>query len=1164
MSKETLELEIKVLIEKARKNTQDISADIKRLCTEAKKGESDTKQLATAMQKINGDAMKRTAAEAKLFGQSLGNLKQQQALVKSAMVDMVSNGITPEAEAIRKLRDEYDKLGSEIKEVEKQSPQQIGSFGELKNAIARTAGALALLKAASVVKGAGSFALDTADTFKTAREEFGILLNDMQAGAGLFDELKKFNDVTPFDLTTTKQATKLLLTAKVPLSDINTMLTRMGDLSQGNAQRMVSFASAYSKAAAKGKADMEVLNVYIDQGVPILDALAKKFKVASSEIVDMVSRGKISFKDFNATLADLTAKGGQYFGGMELASKSYKAMQEGLKESVNSLAASFGNSILPAATKFVGTLSAITNAINNSPVLKGVLATALVAISSYLVIMAAKTTIAFLAQMKLNLAIGALNPVVLGATLAVAAIVGGLTVYAAKQQEAEKASNAAALATRTHADAMYDLAKATEEYKSHMKDDGLDRLEKTVQNYTAILAGEQAAIKRAQDALDNTPRTVTSKNTATNLMGSASMIMPLLNKSRVVENPEYIALQKVVTEAKERAFEAQAVIAAAQERINELKNAEQKRRDFGREWQDKNLTGLEKIVREKEKAIEELAKRAQQSFGGNYTQEAAYKKELAALKTYYQTQVDEFNKKPLFSSTWVQKNADNITRLKIELDKAREELDKAAAKSLGENFKTNEAYIRERAALESYYQKQIADAERKNILEAHNKRMTAAKEEAEYRRARALNKIEGGEKSAQNYADYAKEDAQTQLNNTDVGQLAMGADPITMFISSVIKATMALENVNKLLNFMGTIVDAAFKLIGPIIDGAAKDFVDYFEELGRIAGEVLAPFLSMFAVNFKLYAAYYKRLLIPLQLLGKAFEWLHNKIIVPLGNFLIELVNSIIDLVNMIPGVDIRRLDPLRSIGKEAEDIAAAMAKHKDQITKMYERQKSRVQDELNAQISSIKKQYELGLISREEYNKKAEEYGKAADDKLYDINKEMSDTLKRIDINTYSALNAGQQAQVRHSYAKEWGDKLPVLGHLAGAVADIGKRIGDGIRSGWQKLGGWLGWWDEGSWDIPQAQFGMVHPGEIIIPKPFAQGIREGKLSLNNGAERSNGMHSSPIYNRRSTQSRTDITVNMTVEGSVKTEKDLVQAIYDGIASAIGSGELSPLPQST
>ena len=158
MSRETLELEIKVLIEKARKNTQDISADIERLCTEAKQGEADVKQLAVAMQKINGDAMKRTAVEAKLFGQNLGNLKQQQALVKNAMVDMVSNGIAPEAEAVKKLRSEYNKLGKEIKEVEKQNPQLIDSFADLKKAITGTAGALALLKAATVVKDVGSFA----------------------------------------------------------------------------------------------------------------------------------------------------------------------------------------------------------------------------------------------------------------------------------------------------------------------------------------------------------------------------------------------------------------------------------------------------------------------------------------------------------------------------------------------------------------------------------------------------------------------------------------------------------------------------------------------------------------------------------------------------------------------------------------------------------------------------------------------------------------------------------------------------------------------------------------------------------------------------------------------------------------------------------------------
>jgi tape measure domain-containing protein len=250
---------------------------------------------------------------------------------------------------------------------------------------------------------------------------------------------------------------------------LQAQLTKFGDLSQGNSQKMTSYVNAFSQAAAKGKADMQVLNTYLHQGVPILDALAKNFNVTTAEIVKMSSEGQISFSDFSKALDDLTAAGGQYFGGMELASKSLAAMQEGLKEAVNSLAASFGEMLLPAAIAVVGALTDIANAVNESPILKGLLVGALVAITGYLGAMAVKAGIAFAAQMSLNLAIGALNPVVLAATIAVAGLAAGYTIYAASQQKAAKEAEAFAYQQKQQNGAIKDATATLNDYINALK-----------------------------------------------------------------------------------------------------------------------------------------------------------------------------------------------------------------------------------------------------------------------------------------------------------------------------------------------------------------------------------------------------------------------------------------------------------------------------------------------------------------------------------------------------------------------------------------------------------------------------------------------------------------------------------------------------------------------
>ena len=320
------------------------------------------------------------------------------------------------------------------------------------SSIGKLAEVAVLTRALSAIRDLGTFALATADNFQTARNELGMLLGDMDAGAGLFNELHNMR--SPFDISTLTQATNALVGANVPLNDLQAQLTRFGDLAQGNAQRFASFTQAFSQAAARGRADIRILNAYLNEGVPILDALARNLGVTASEIVDMANKGKISFADLSQALEDLTAAGGQFYGSMALASQSLAATQQELSEAVNLLAASFGQMLLPAATAVVRAMTDITQAVNESPILKGLFAGALVTLTAALAAKAVRATMAFAAQMKLNLAVGALNPLVMAATVAVGALAAGFTVMAAGQQRAAREAENFAFRQRQQRDAL--------------------------------------------------------------------------------------------------------------------------------------------------------------------------------------------------------------------------------------------------------------------------------------------------------------------------------------------------------------------------------------------------------------------------------------------------------------------------------------------------------------------------------------------------------------------------------------------------------------------------------------------------------------------------------------------------------------------------------------
>ena len=467
----TLELQIRIAADDALRAVSSLKGEITSLAGEARKlSEQDGRAIADTFRQTQ-DAAERAAASMKLFGESSSELRQVQSQLKSAAVELVAKGLDPQSDEVKKLIEEYKRLEKEAADLDKANGKNVESFGDLQSSIMRLAEVAALMKALSVVKDMDDFALRTADSFQTAKNQFGVLLGDMQAGAGLFNEIKAFNDKTPFDLDTLTQATNVLISAKVPLQDLQAQLTKFGDLSQGSSQKLTSYVNAFSQAAAKGKADMHVLNTYLHQGVQILEPLAKSFGVTEDKIIEMASQGKISFADFSKALDDLTAAGGQYFGGMELASRSLAAMQEGLKEEVNSLAASFGEMLLPSAVSVTGALTELAGWINEHPLAKGFFAGAIVAVTGLLTAMAVKaaaltvkTWLAQAAQMGFNASLAVTSPALWVAIGAAAAATVAYVAYAAQQQNATRSSENFTLAQLKQKNAINSAADAIARY----------------------------------------------------------------------------------------------------------------------------------------------------------------------------------------------------------------------------------------------------------------------------------------------------------------------------------------------------------------------------------------------------------------------------------------------------------------------------------------------------------------------------------------------------------------------------------------------------------------------------------------------------------------------------------------------------------------------------
>ena len=1064
-----------------------------------------------------------------LMQQAQQQIKTFSAEIKSAanqIKNLNTNNINVK-ELIKSVQSEAQRAAKELNKFSTAGSSSI-------NGLVKEIGKLATVTAAVsfdkwTLNLAGS-ALSASTSFRAAKEDFGIMLGDMQAGAGLFAELQEFNFWTPFEMEETAQATKVLMSAKVPLEQITEYLTRFGDISQGNSQRFQSFINAFSKASAKGKADMEVLNVYIDQGVQILDALGQQMGVTSAEIVDMASKGKISFQDLDNALASMAEEGGLYYNSMVTASQRLDAMQSGLQESVNALAASFGDMLAPMVGKALEILTKLVDTINDSPFLKGTIAAALSAVVVIIntqmiraiVAFIAKTWAAYASQMALTSALSITNPLLLAGVTAVAAATAGYVVYASTQQEAAKATEELALAQKKLNEVNKNSA-----FDEFLSNSTLEEMKTAIEKGTQQLNLEKKALEELQKKL----------NTGTFLPSD-------LKFSVNVEASGISQIEEKIKDSQAKIKELEEKLAKAQIRLTELQTGalNQELEDANKilERRDALYKNTTESQREKIKAELEFAKSLYnlQTLNPNGTYSGFDKSKTEAIIKNLKEQLDKLQ--PTLGNEWQVKLLEGKDKVVYEWNQAIEELNKKGKNVFGEDFVNEPAFQAEMDALNEYFQEKVDEIKETEIDIKFN-------------------------------FQTVKDMALSSVGSTEVGQVAQGFSQgglaggvlaaLQAFVNAIINAISALENGQKVLNFITTIVDNIFKEIGDLVNDALGPTVRLLETFGTVIGKILKP-IAYFAEKFAENETFIRTITVILEQLCIVLDALFT-ILQPILDILSEVLKWFGYVVNPLGGL----VDGLGLYSEKTTEAAEELEKQTEMIRKKYERQAQAVEDLLQSQLDSLRSQYELGLITREQYESQAEKYAADADSKIYDINKQMEEHLENIEKNTEAVLTPEQKATIQPSGSIGLLDGLlsPITriaddikegdwwGAAAGLVFPGGGAIKDDIAEGnwWAAagdlltcgLGSAFGWWDVGSYNIPEDQFGMVHKGEIIVPRTFAEGIRSGELTLGSNRTSNNA-----------------INVNVVVQGSVTTEKELVSTIYNGIAAGIQTREFQPL----
>jgi len=202
-------------------------------------------------------------------------------------------------------------------------------------------------------QGMKSFVSEAAKV-ENAITDFGTLTGSVDNARKIVNDLNATAAATPFEFGTLSQATKTLLGFEAATQkDLIPTLRMLGDTAGGNAERFQGIILAFSQIKAAGKANMIDVNQLINNGVPILGALAKQWGVTVGEAREMISTGKATGKEITKAFRNMTAEGGKFYKGMENASLTLTGRTSTLTDNLKQTAATIGGLMLPVLKKIV-------------------------------------------------------------------------------------------------------------------------------------------------------------------------------------------------------------------------------------------------------------------------------------------------------------------------------------------------------------------------------------------------------------------------------------------------------------------------------------------------------------------------------------------------------------------------------------------------------------------------------------------------------------------------------------------------------------------------------------------------------------------------------------------------------------------------------------------
>lgn len=167
------------------------------------------------------------------------------------------------------------------------------------------------------------------------------ILQDEGKATTIFNQIKKLAVVSPFGVMDLNQYAKQLSAYSIPYNELYDTMKRLADISAGVGVDMRRIILAFGQIKAAKFLKGTELRQLTEANIPMVDKLSERFSklegriVSAGEVLDMISKKKVTFEDVKDVLWELTDDGGMFHNMQEVLSESVKSKWKNLADAID-------------------------------------------------------------------------------------------------------------------------------------------------------------------------------------------------------------------------------------------------------------------------------------------------------------------------------------------------------------------------------------------------------------------------------------------------------------------------------------------------------------------------------------------------------------------------------------------------------------------------------------------------------------------------------------------------------------------------------------------------------------------------------------------------------------------------------------------------------------